>query len=581
LRQDGDAWVATISSAELDIPPTIQALVASRIDALRQEDRRVIDPASVIGLGFPIDALVNLVPEDAAPEVPARLQSLTAKQFVRPSVSDPEFYRFGHAVIKDAAYRSLLKRTRAELHERFVAWAEPVNRERGRELEFEEILGYHLEQAYRYRSELGPIDETGREIGRRAAGKLASAGRRASIRGDAPAAANLLRRATALLPRPDEFRIELLTELADALLELGDFDDSTAVLREANETARDIGDARLEARATLGQLMVGLYGSGSVGGSDNAVADVKATIPILERVQDSSGLATAWRLLMLIYGTSGNYDDAAEAALRVVEFATRAEDARLASKGAINYAFTALHGPTPVSVALRSCEILLNEVGGDRKAEAMVLGVLGVLHAMEGRFDEARRLTAQSRESLEDLGPSILAAASALEYSRVEILAGDPAQAEIELRRDYEKLEAVGERYYRSTLAGLLANALWTLGRNAEADEYSQVAEEIADADDNWSQVLWRSARAKLLVQAGRAEEAVTLAREAVSLAATSVDIEQYADVLVDLGEVLRRAGRDGEQEPHLREALALYVRKGDLVSAELIRARLAELTSR
>ena len=115
----------------------------------------MIDPASVIGLGFAVDALVHLVPEDAMPEVPVRLQALTSKQFVRPTVAEADFYRFGHSVIKDSAYRSLLKRTRADLHERFVDWAEPINRERGRELEFEEILGYHLEQAYRYRVELG------------------------------------------------------------------------------------------------------------------------------------------------------------------------------------------------------------------------------------------------------------------------------------------------------------------------------------------------------------------------------------------------------------------------------------------
>ena len=64
-------------------------------------------------------------------------------------------YRFGHQIIRDTAYGSLLKRVRAQLHERFVTWAERVNQERGRELEFEEILGYHLEQAYRYRTELG------------------------------------------------------------------------------------------------------------------------------------------------------------------------------------------------------------------------------------------------------------------------------------------------------------------------------------------------------------------------------------------------------------------------------------------
>ena len=224
IRREGDQWVATGRSGDIAIPPTVEALVGARLDALRHEDRQVIDPASVIGLGFAVEAVVNLVPEDAAPAVLSRLASLTTKQFVRPTVADEEYYRFGHAVIKDAAYRSLLKRTRAEIHERFVDWAEPINRERGREIEFEEILGYHLEQAYRYRSELGPLDRRRLAIGRRAAVKLGSAGRRAFGRGDAPAAANLLRRAAAVAcPRIDPWRVELLPDLAEALTEQGDF----------------------------------------------------------------------------------------------------------------------------------------------------------------------------------------------------------------------------------------------------------------------------------------------------------------------------------------------------------------------
>ena len=199
VRLEGDRWVATTSSSELAIPPTVEALVAARLDALDSEERRVIDPASVIGLGFAVDALVHLVPDDAMPEVPVRLQALTSKQFIRPTVAEADFYRFGHSVIKDSAYRSLLKRTRAELHERFVDWADPINRERGRELEFEEILGYHLEQAYRYRVELGSVDDAS-GIGERAAIKLSSAGQRALARGDIPAAVNLLRRSIALLP---------------------------------------------------------------------------------------------------------------------------------------------------------------------------------------------------------------------------------------------------------------------------------------------------------------------------------------------------------------------------------------------
>ena len=352
VRRDGDGWVAMTSSEDLDIPPTVEALVAARLDALGPDERVVIDPASVIGLGFAVEAVVHLVPEEAADAVPVRLGTLTAKQLVRPTVAEADFYRFGHAVIKDAAYRSLLKRDRADLHVRFVEWAEPVNRERGRELEFEEILGYHLEQAYRYRVELGPLDARSVAVGRRAADKLGSAGRRAFGRGDAPAAANLLRRATSTVPTDDPWRTELLPDLAEALTEQGDFAGARAVLDEAAGIADRLADERLRARVRLTQMHVGFYAGGLTGGIDRAVAEVEGIVAVLEAAGDPSGLARAWRLLMGLHGTAGRYQRAGEAAQRVIDFATQAGDMRLVGSGTVNYSICALHGPTTVEEAL-------------------------------------------------------------------------------------------------------------------------------------------------------------------------------------------------------------------------------------
>ena len=146
-------------------------------------------------------------------------------------------YRFDHLLIRDAAYGGILKRARVALHERFVAWAERVNRDRDRETEYEEILGYHLEQAHGYLADLGPLDDHGRDLGRRAAARLASAGKRAFDRGDMPAAANLLRRASALLPAEDDDRLVLLPLLGEAYMEIGEFAWSTVFLDEAVEVA--------------------------------------------------------------------------------------------------------------------------------------------------------------------------------------------------------------------------------------------------------------------------------------------------------------------------------------------------------
>ena len=575
IRRDGDQWVATGRSGDIAIPPTVEALVGARLDALRHEDRQVIDPASVIGLGFAVEAVANLVPEDAAPAVLSRLASLTTKQFVRPTVADEEYYRFGHAVIKDAAYRSLLKRTRAEIHERFVDWAEPINRERGREIEFEEILGYHLEQAYRYRSELGPLDSTGLAIGQRAAVKLGSAGRRAFGRGDAPAAANLLRRAVSVVPKNDPWRVELLPDLAEALTEQGDFAGARLVLDEAADIAVHLKDARLEARVRLTQMHVGFYSGGTTGGIDGAVAEVEAIAEVLEAAGDLSGLARAWRLLMGLHMTAGRYELGGEAAQRVIELATQAGEMRLVGTGSVNYSVCALHGPTRVEEALDHCEKLVEAVADDRKAEAVVLSVLAVLYAMRGDSDRAREAAARGRANVADLTMSMTGASTSIESTRVEMLNGEAAAAERDLRRDYDTLASMGEAYFRSSVAGLLAHALWALERFDEADQFARIGKELADPDDVDSQVLWRTIRAKLLVRDGRIDEATALAEGAVAMAAATDDYDRQADALLDLAAVLASAGGGQGEGPTLRQALQLYERKGNVVQAVRVRDRL------
>jgi tetratricopeptide (TPR) repeat protein len=322
-------------------------------------------------------------------------------------------------------------------------------------------------------------------------------------------------------------------------------------------------------------INVNLYGSGLVAGTERAVAEVLDCLVEFERVGDVRGAAFAWRVLMLLHGTDGQFDRAAEAAERVVELAAEVGDTRWAASGAVGYATSVLLGSTPVAEAIPRCQDLIAEVQGDRKAEAVILGSLAQLHAMEGRFDLARSLYTESQQLLADLGPSITGASTAFESSRVEMLAGDFSAAEGLLRRDYAQLEAVGERYFRSSIAAFLAQALWASAKFEEADDYARIAEELSDADDVWSQVAWRTVRAKLLARDGRSDDAIALAKGAVDLAAGTSNIDQHADALVDLDAVLRLAGQENETGPPLREALSLYEQKGDLVLAERLRALL------
>jgi class 3 adenylate cyclase/tetratricopeptide (TPR) repeat protein len=576
IERGMDGWVARAGAGTLQIPPTVQALVASRLDALGPEERAVVEPASVIGLSFPEDAVAELVEMAIRERLESELGTLEGKQLVRRAGGEEVIYRFGHQVIRDTAYGSLLKRLRAALHERFVVWAERVNRERGRELEFEEILGFHLEQAYRYRTEIGLVDDDARAVGERAATKLGSAGRRALERGDSPAAASLLRRATDVLPRESRFRIELMIDLAEALLGLGDFGSMADALGEAEAISQELGDEPLTARVGLLRVAHEVFGPGGSGGAARALEEAERARTILEPVADDAGLARAWRLTMNTENMLGNFESASTAAERLVHHATLAGDRRLASRSSSAISYILVHGPTPVDEAIERCLALLPELAGDRRVESVVMSALSQLRAMHGEFDEARRLYRAGQDLLNELGAGIDASSTSIDSSRVEVLAGDLDAAERELRRDHETLEALGERYFRSTVAALLAEVLWAQGKETEAVRFAATAEEIADADDVLSQVPLRMVHAKAAARSGEGPAAELMARAAVAIADETSDIELRADALAHLAQVMEILGRPEDAREPLEAALALYEEKDDRVSANRTRSYLA-----
>jgi class 3 adenylate cyclase/tetratricopeptide (TPR) repeat protein len=581
VRMVGDRWEPTVDLSQMSIPPTIQALLSARLDLLAQDERSVIEPASVIGLEFAEAAVEELAPEQIRLRVPDHLKGMTRKQLVRPSAStnaDDTSFRFMHILIKDATYSGLLKRSRAQLHERFVNWADQINRERGRSQEYEEILGYHLEQAYRYLTELGQLDDHGREVGARASTLLASAGRRAQARGDTPAAANLLRRAAATRARSDPERLELLPNLGEALLELGEFAQAKSVLEEAVGDAAAAGNDRLAAKATLVDLMLQLYSEETTAWTSLVAGEVDRVMPIFEAADDHAGLALAWRLRFGMYGTTGQYGKAAEAAEEEIEHARLAGDFRLQTRGATGYAHPVKYGPIPVTRAVERLEALTNEIKDDRRSVAAVHASLAQLYAMQGEFERARKLYNGARALLQDLGGGVLSASTSLDSAQVEILAGDYLAAERELRRDYEALSAMGEKYLRSTIGGLLARALVFQGRHDEAEQLTRDVEAIASEDDTDAQAVWRGARARALANRAELTAAITLAEEAVALRRRTDSPVLQAEALSDLAEVLRLSDRFVDARAALQEALSLVEAKGDIVSTKRVRAEIEAL---
>jgi class 3 adenylate cyclase/tetratricopeptide (TPR) repeat protein len=559
---------------EVVVPPTIQALLAARLDQLEASERAVLERGAVEGRVFHRGAVQALAPEEQ--QVTAQLAKLVRKELVRPErpqIAGDDAYRFRHLLIRDAAYDSLPKATRAELHARFADWLEV----HGRDLtELDEILGYHWEQACRYRQELGRVDDQWLRAAGKAGQRLAVAGARALGRGDMHAAANLLERAAPLL-EGESSRPRLLLDLGVALRQTGQLPRADAILREGIALAEAAGERQLELRGRVEHLFLQIF-TDPEGRTSEARAETERIIPELEMLEDDVGLSRAWRLVSMTHLMACRYGAMIDPLERALVHARRAGDRGEESETVFWLGCASALGPAPVPEAIRRCETLLEEAGEMRIAQASLRANLALLAAMAGEFVEARQQLAEGRAIAAELGLRLVLGGLSMWEAMLELLADDPAAAERAVRDGYDALERMGDQSYRSTAAAYVASAVWAQGRSEEADRFTQISEQAAASDDVYSQVLLRAVRAKVLAHRGDLARAETLARDAVALAAEGDALHLHGDALVDLSEVLVLAGQRDEAAVALEQALALYERKGNVVMAGRARERLDEV---
>ncbi|MGZ8650154.1 MAG: hypothetical protein ACXW08_16240, partial [Solirubrobacteraceae bacterium] len=380
-----------------------------------------------------------------------------------------------------------------------------------------------------------------------------------------PAAASLLRRAAALLPADDPSAGRLLLQAGEASIEVGDFAHAETALATARATAAALGDRALESNARMVMLQLRSSTAPEDIGAE-IEAEAASALPLLEELADHEGLARAWRLLTMAHWQACRWGAGEVTAHRMIEHADAAGNDTLVDRVRPALATCALYGPRPVPEAIALCEELLATGREDRKGEAMTLLALGHLEAMRGDFDRARTLYRRSRSSLEALGWNLHAAVTSISSGPIEMLADDPVAAERELRRDLEALEQMGERYYLSTTAGFLAEALYRQDRLDEAERYAARCQELSAPDDVSSQFLWRCVRGKILARRGAFEDAEATAREGVRLIRLAEDPDSQATALVDLAEALRLAGNHDDAAACLDEAAGLFARKGNVV---------------
>jgi len=581
VRDDGQ-WSPTPGLAALNVPPTVQALLAARLEHLDRNERRVLECAAVVGEVFEWSAVAELVPEELRSDLGGNLMSLVRKEVIRPApsdLSDEDAFRFRHLLIRDAAYEGMAKETRAELHERFARWLEGLGPERLPEMQG--IVGYHLERAFRYREELGASRNAWADLAREAAGHLGEAGRRSLARADMPAAANLLGRAVAILPPHDDLKPLLTIDLVDALRELGGFERVEQLAEEGRALAKARGDRGLELRFDLRRLAFRLMGDPASVSFRDLIAEAKGIATEAATLDDPLTQGEALLRVGRLLGDVGQTGEGERVVARAKECFDRAGviSAELAFVMALTFSW---QGSRATEEEIVRGEHVLSSADEASPIAAYTALGLAVSLAMVGRFDEARSLGRRGASTLRELGMALESAATAgMSTSIVEMLASDLEAAEAAIRPAYDTLKEMGELGRLSSRAAVLGDVLYGQGRIKEALAIAEEAIAISAPDDMEPQIWSRSVRAKALAGLRRFDEAEREARVSVAFAEATDWLGYQGTAWLALAEVLHLAARGKEAAEAASQAVVRFERKGSAVMASRARTLRRELDAR
>ena len=580
LERRDDRWQVTCDMSELAAPDTVHAVIAARLDSLEPNDRALLQSASVVGEVFWWGAVADLSHETTPIDVGRSLQALVRKELIRPDPTaffGEDAFRFGHLLIRDVAYDSLPKRARAGLHERFAGWV--ADRAGARAAEYDEIVGYHLERAHRYITELAPPDERSARMGAIAASKLSEAGKRSFERGDLPAAASLLSRAVNLLGPDDPARPRVLLVLGQALWEIGRLSEAEQTLAETVATAERFGDRATEGRARVAAQELRMHFHVD-SGHEEGLEIVGRALEVFRELGDDIGQADALLTIGRIHFWAGRCEFAIGVYREALAFAERAGERSISLELMRMMCLALTQGPTPATEAIAQIHSLVDANAGDRLFFFKTRRYLAILEAMRGHFSESRAFVAAGDELGKELGADRDLAAGHLRDAAVAArLEGDTAEAEERLRRAYEMLREMGDLGHLSSVAGELALVILDEpGREQEALELAEEAARASLEDDADAMVLWMSAKARVLAALGRTAEAEGLARDAVERAWVTDYFWLQTKSAEALAKVLQLSGRTGEAAEALTKAISVHRHKGNVVLAEADSRSVAEL---
>jgi class 3 adenylate cyclase/tetratricopeptide (TPR) repeat protein len=565
-------WIPSTELSTVAVPPTIQALLSARIDRLQPDERTTIECAAVAGKVFWHGAVVELAGSREVTNVDAHLLTLVRKDLIRQEPSTftgEDAFRFRHLLVRDAAYQGIAKRVRADLHERYARWLTETTGDKA--YEYEEIISYHYEQAHLNLLEVGLKDERAIRLGVEAGERLAAVGRRAAMRGDAPAAITLLRRAAQTLPRDHPVRKAVMPDLSLALEDTGAFDELRAVAAELDRIAGETNDEALSWHARVSRAALGVW-VGEEGASAQASQVAEQAIDVFERLGHERGLLDAWRLASVVAWLGQEADETRRALENALEYGRRSGNRAYETSIKSLLVMAMVFGPVPWDEAIERSEEVLRE-SPSRILEANVLSIRATALSRRGRTEEAREMWRDSHTVIRDVGLQLHAAGMTQGAAGIEMDAGDKEGALRVLREGAEALDALGERATASTNLAMMATIEAELGKLDEAETLAMQAKEIADEHDLSTQQIWRQALSKVRADRGAYEEAERLAREALAIAERGDFIEIRGDSYVYIAGVFRTIGLTDEADALLAKAEDLYTAKGDPIRVENVRS--------
>jgi non-specific serine/threonine protein kinase len=372
-------------------------------------------------------------------------------------------------------------------------------------------------------------------------------------------------------------RAELLRLLGVGLYESGELDRAESVLAEGLRVAEEAGLPAAQARIRCVLAEIGVLHGGSI---RDALPMWQAAAALLESEGDLDGAAQAWLSAGWMHYFLGDSPAEEECLERAIAYARRSGNRQLELRSRMWLAITFITLRVPADVAISRVEQLLQDVSGEPWAEAEMLQQLALLYAFAGRFADARAAKGRGRSMLTRLGAKLTLAVVPFHSGMIELIAGDPAAAERELRAGYEELLAMGERAYLASTAALLAEAVYAQGRLDKAEELTSQTEALAKPDDSANQARWRAIRAKLLARRGQFSAAEQLANEAVTLVSPTSWAALRAETLMAKAEVSRLAEEPDQAKASLQKALRIYEDRHALPLAQQAKAALASLTA-